>query len=59
MYTEREIHHRKAEDTDMNDKLARQIEEMKTQSIGDEVEMDSITPETTARIGAVHFGTRR
>lgn len=59
MYTERKIHHRKAEDTDMNDKLARQIEEMKTQTIGCEVEMNNITRERAARVAAELFGTGR
>ena len=59
MYTEREIHHRKAEDTDMNDKLARQIEKMKTQTIGVEVEMNNITRERAARVAAELFGTGR
>ena len=59
MYTERKIHHRKAEDTDMNDKLARQIEEMKTQTIGVEVEMNNIAREKAARIAAELFGTGR
>lgn len=43
----------------MNDKLARQIEEMKTQTIGVEVEMNNITREKSARIAAEFFGTGR
>lgn len=36
----------------MNDKIARQIEEMKTQTIGVEVEMNNITRERAARVAA-------
>lgn len=43
----------------MNDKLARQIEEMKTQTIGVEVEMNNIAREKAARIAAELFGTGR
>lgn len=43
----------------MNDKLARKIEEMKTQTIGVEVEMNNITREKAARIAAKLFGTGR
>lgn len=43
----------------MNEKVARQIEEMKKQTIGVEVEMNNITREKAARIAAEHFGTRR
>ena len=43
----------------MNEKLARQIEEMKKQTIGVEVEMNSIGREKAARIAAAFFGTHR
>ena len=39
----------------MNEKLARQIEEMKKQTIGVEVEMNSIGREKAARIAAAFF----
>ena len=43
----------------MNEKIARQIEEMKKQTIGVEVEMNSIAREKAARIAAKFFGTGR
>ena len=43
----------------MNEKIARQIEEMKKQTVGVEVEMNSITREKAARIAAKFFGTGR
>ena len=43
----------------MNEKTARQIEEMKKQTIGVEVEMNSITREKAAKITAEFFGTGR
>ena len=43
----------------MNDKIAKQIEEMKKQTIGIEVEMNSITRQKTARVAAEFFGTGR
>ena len=43
----------------MNEKVARQIEEMKKQTIGVEVEMNSITREKAARVAARYFGTHR
>ena len=43
----------------MNTKVARQIEEMKKQTIGVEVEMNSITREKAAKTAAEFFGTRR
>lgn len=43
----------------MNAKTARQIEEMKKQTIGVEVEMNSITRSRAARIAADFFGTER
>ena len=36
----------------MNDKIAKQIEEMKKQTIGVEVEMNSITRQKAARVAA-------
>ena len=43
----------------MNEKITNQIEEMKKQTIGVEVEMNSITREKAARIAAKFFGTGR
>ena len=43
----------------MNEKTARQIEKMKKQTIGVEVEMNSITREKAAKIAAEFFGTGR
>lgn len=47
------------EDFIMNEKVARQIEEMKKQTIGVEVEMNNITREKAARVAARYFGTYR
>lgn len=43
----------------MNEKTARQVEEMKEQTIGVEVEMNGITRDRAAKIAATHFGTGR
>ena len=43
----------------MNEKITNQIEEMKKQTIGVEVEMNSITREKAARLAATFFGTGR
>ena len=43
----------------MNEKITNQIEEMKKQTIGVEVEMNSITREKAARLAAKFFGTGR
>lgn len=43
----------------MNERIAKQIEEMKKQTIGVEVEMNSITREKAARLAARFFGTGR
>ena len=43
----------------MNEKTARQVEEMKKQTIGVEVEMNGITRDRAAKIAATHFGTGR
>lgn len=43
----------------MNEKTRIQIEEMKRQTIGVEVEMNNITREKAARIAADYFGTGR
>ncbi len=43
----------------MNEKLARQIEEMKKQTIGVEVEMNHIARSKAAKIAADFFGTGR
>ena len=43
----------------MNEKTARQIESMKQQTIGVEVEMNSITRKAAARLAAEFFGTHR
>lgn len=47
------------EDFIMNEKVARQIEEMKKQTIGVEVEMNNITRDKAARVAARYFGTHR
>ena len=39
----------------MNEKVARQIEEMKKQTIGVEVEMNNITREKAAKVAARYF----
>lgn len=43
----------------MNEKMTKQIEEMKKQTIGVEVEMNSIARDKAARIAATYFGTGR
>ena len=43
----------------MNEKTARQIAEMKTQTIGVEVEMNNITRQKAAKVAATYFGTDR
>ena len=43
----------------MNERTARQISEMKNQTIGVEVEMNSITREAAAKLAAEYFGTGR
>ena len=43
----------------MNEKIANQIEEMKNQTIGVEVEMNNITRERAARLAAKFFETER
>ena len=43
----------------MNAKLARQVEEMKKQTIGVEVEMNSIARSRAAKVAADFFGTGR
>ena len=43
----------------MNERTARQINEMKNQTIGVEVEMNSITREAAAKLAAEYFGTGR
>ncbi len=43
----------------MNEKITRQIEEMKKQTIGVEVEMNNITRSKAAKLVAEFFGTRR
>ncbi|WP_320951973.1 amidoligase family protein [Hungatella effluvii] len=43
----------------MNEKITRQVEEMKQQTIGVEVEMNGITREKAARLAATYFGTGR
>lgn len=43
----------------MNEKITRQIEDMKKQTIGVEIEMNSITREKAARLAATYFGTGR
>ena len=43
----------------MNERIARQVEEMKKQTIGVEVEMNNITRSKAAKIAATYFGTGR
>ena len=43
----------------MNDKLTRQVEEMKKQTIGVAIEMNNITREKAASLAAEFFGTGR
>ena len=43
----------------MNEKITRQIEKMKQQTIGVEVEMNNITRDKAARLAATFFGTGR
>ena len=43
----------------MNEKLIQQVETMKTQTIGVEVEMNHIERRKAARIAADYFGTQR
>ena len=43
----------------MNEKTAKQIENLKKQTIGVEIEMNHITRELAARLAADHFGTGR
>ena len=43
----------------MNERTARQISEMKKQTIGVEVEMNGITREAAAKLAAGYFGTGR
>ena len=43
----------------MNEKTARQIAEMKTQTIGVEVEMNNITRQKAAKVAATYFDTGR
>lgn len=40
----------------MKEKIERQIEEMKKQTIGVEIEINNITREKAARLVAEHFG---
>ena len=49
----------KTEDTEMNEKLMNQVNEMKKQTIGVEIEMNSITREKAAKIAAEFFNTNR
>ena len=43
----------------MNERTARQISEMKNQTIGVEVEMNSITRQAASKLAAEYFGTGR
>ena len=43
----------------MNAKTERQIENLKKQTIGVEIEMNHITRERAAKLAADHFGTKR
>ena len=53
--TKRENTQNEMEDFIMNEKVARQIEEMKKQTIGVEVEMNNITRDKAARVAARYF----
>ena len=55
--TERENTQNETEDSTMNEKVARQIEEMKKQTIGVEVEMYNITREMAVRTIAAFYHT--
>ena len=46
------------EENTMNEKTAKQIENLKKQTIGVEIEMNHITRERAARLAADHFGTQ-
>jgi hypothetical protein len=59
VYTERQESREKREVHTMNEKAANQIEEMKKQTIGVEVEMNHITREAAAKLAATYFGTGR
>ena len=52
-------HTKKTEENTMNEKLQNQVAEMKKQTIGVEVEMNSITRSKAAKIAADCFGTGR
>ena len=43
----------------MNEKILRQVKEMKKQTIGVEVEMNNITREKAASLAAEFFGTNQ
>lgn len=43
----------------MNDKVLRQVEEMKKQTIGVEVEMNNIARDKASKVAAKFFGTGR
>ena len=47
------------EENTMNAKTERQIENLKKQTIGVEIEMNHITRERAAKLAADHFGTGR
>jgi len=62
VYTERENTLRntpKTEETAMSERTARQVEEMKKQTIGVEVEMNNIERSRAAKVAATYFGTGR
>lgn len=59
MTTERENKPHRKEAHTMNEKITRQIEEMKKQTIGVEVEMNHITRSKAAKLAASFFGTGR
>ena len=60
MYTTEGENPRKIkEDKTMTNKTERQISEMKNQTIGVEVEMNSITRQAAAKLAAEYFGTGR
>jgi hypothetical protein len=59
VYTERENTPNENGGFTMNEKIARQIENAKRQTIGVEVEMNNITRERAAKVAATLFGTGR
>jgi len=59
VYNKRETNPKKTEDYNMSERTENFTNEMKKQTIGVEVEMNSITREKAARLAATYFGTGR